>query len=77
MLLRNSVGSWRTQRHRRQSGLHELAILSPVGLHARSTVRLARGGITPLERKAKPCAVALERVIVNDNTYRHDAKFSG
>src|ERR1700734_3820477 len=69
MLLRNSVGPCRAERHHRQPGLHELAILGPVGLHARSAARLAGGEITPLERKAKPRAVAFERVIVNDDTY--------
>jgi hypothetical protein len=68
MLLRNSVGPCRAQRHHRQPGLHELVILGPVGLHARSTARLARGGIIPLECKAEPRAVAFERVIVNDDT---------
>jgi hypothetical protein len=69
VLLRNGVGPCRTQRLQRSPCLHELPSLDSVGLHACPTAWLASLGISPLERKTKPCAVAFERVIVDNDTY--------
>ncbi len=69
MLLCNRIGPSRTQGRQNKPGLRELAIHHSVGLHACLGLGLTGFGIVPLECKAKPRAVALEGMIVNNNAY--------
>jgi hypothetical protein len=69
MHLRNGIRPCRTERSQQEPGLHELPSLDPIGLHTCPTTWLAGLGISPFERKAKPGAVAFERMIVNDHPY--------
>jgi hypothetical protein len=69
VLLRNGVGPCRTEGLHRQPRFREFASLDAVGPHTCATARLAGLRVSPLERKAKPRAVAFERVIVHDDTY--------
>jgi hypothetical protein len=41
--------------------------LYPVGLHTSPAARLAAFGVRPFERKTKPRAITLERVVIDDN----------
>jgi hypothetical protein len=67
MLLRHRIAPCRAEGLQYQPCLRELTSLDPVGLHACPTARLAGFGISPLERKTKPRAVALERVIIDND----------
>ena len=68
-VLRSGVAPCRAYGLHRQPSLREHASLDSVGLQARPTAQLAGLGISPLEREAKPSAIAFERVIVYNNTY--------
>ena len=51
----------------RQPCLSEFAVLDPVGLHSGAAASFSGLGIGPREGKTKPSAVALERVVIDDN----------
>jgi hypothetical protein len=68
MFLRNGVCPSRPQWLEHKPSLREFATLNPISLDSCAATSLTGFRISPFERKTEPCPVAMECVVVNDDS---------
>jgi len=70
VLLSNGVRPCRAKRlEHHNPSLLEFAALDPIGLHSSPAAAFAGFRIGPFKRKAEPCAIALEGMVVYNHAY--------